>query len=368
LCFHCHGKKAEAQRSESFVLIDVSAYSTTVHADISCITCHLEAVEFEHTNQKLSDCRECHHLHDEKMAHDAHLQVSCEACHLNNVSPVKDSGSGQIQWQIDRRPDGISAIHSMISPNDDAFCRRCHFNGNAIGAVAMVLPPKSVMCMPCHAATFSTGDTTTLFALLIFGIGILGAGSIWFSGSLVGVAESGVGSKILKTIQSMLAVIFSSRIFSVVKVLILDGLLQRRLFRISRSRWFIHALIFFPFLIRFCWGLIALVASNWLPEWQGVWIMLDKNHPLTAFLFDLSGGLVIVGVVLMLARKYALGSEDKLEGLPRPDWPAYSLMGGIIIFGFILEGMRIAMTGTPNLTSRNFYNLLESRCFWRTLS
>jgi nitrate reductase gamma subunit len=158
-------------------------------------------------------------------------------------------------------------------------------------------------------------------------------------------------------------VIFSNRIISVIKVLILDGLLQRRLFRISISRWFIHALIFFPFLIRFCWGWIALVASNWLPEWQGVWIMLDKNHPLTAFLFDLSGGLVIVGVVLMLARKYALGSIDKLEGLPRADWPAYSLMGGIIIVGFILEGMRIAMTGTPQGSQFSFLGYTISALF-----
>ena len=363
LCFHCHGKNAEAQRSESFALIDVSAHSTTVHADISCITCHLEAVEFKHVNQKLGDCRDCHHLHDEKIAHDAHLGVACEACHLNQVSPVKNSVSGQIQWKIDRRPDEISAVHSMLRTDDDAFCRRCHSKGNAIGAVAMVLPAKSVMCMPCHAATFSVGDTTTLIALIIFGVGILGAASIWFSGSLVGVADSGVGSKFLKTIQSIPAVMFSSQMFSIIKVLILDGLLQRRLFRISRSRWFIHALIFFPFLIRFCWGLIALIASIRRPEWQGVWIMLDKNHPLSAFLFDLLGVSVILGVVLILARKYLLGSEDKLEGLPRADWPAYSLMGGIMIVGFILEGMRIAMTGTPQGSQYAFLGYVISRLF-----
>jgi nitrate reductase gamma subunit len=227
----------------------------------------------------------------------------------------------------------------------------------------MVLPAKSVMCMPCHAATFSVGDMPTLIALIIFGVGILCAGSIWFSGSLVGVADSGVGSKFLKTIQSIPAVMFSSQMFSIIKVLILDGLLQRRLFRISKSRWFIHALIFFPFLIRFCWGLIALVASNWMPEWQGVWIMLDSNHPLTAFLFDLSGVLVILGVVLILARKYVLGSEDKLKGLPGADWPAYSLMGGIIIVGFILEGKRIAMTGTPQGSQYAFLGYVISRLF-----
>jgi nitrate reductase gamma subunit len=363
LCFHCHGKNAVAQKSESLARIDVSAYSTTVHADISCITCHLEAVEFEHVNQKLGDCRDCHHLHDEKTANDAHLRVSCEACHLNDVSPVKEAGSGQILWHIDRQPDDLSAIHTMVSSNDDAFCQRCHFNENTIGAAAMVLPAKSVMCLPCHAATFSAGDTTTLIALLIFGLGVLGAGSIWFSGSLVGESGSGVGGKLIRTIQSMPAVVFSGRIFSIIKVLILDGLLQRRLYLISRARWLIHALIFFPFLIRFCWGLIALIASLSWPQWLGVWIMLDKNHPFTAFLFDLSGGLVILGVILLLVRKHVQGSKRKLEGLPGADWPAYSLMGGIIIVGFILEGMRIAMTGTPQGSQYAFLGYVISRLF-----
>ena len=34
-------------------------------------------------------------------------------------------------------------------------------------------------------------------------------------------------------------------------------------------------------------------------------------------------------------------------GLPPADWPAYGLLGGIMIVGFILEGMRMAMTGSP---------------------
>jgi nitrate reductase gamma subunit len=91
--------------------------------------------------------------------------------------------------------------------------------------------------------------------------------------------------------------------------------------------------------------------------------MLDSNHPLTAFLFDLSGVLVILGVVLILARKYVLGSEDKLKGLPGADWPAYSLMGGIIIVGFILEGKRIAMTGTPQGSQYAFLGYVISRLF-----
>ena len=91
--------------------------------------------------------------------------------------------------------------------------------------------------------------------------------------------------------------------------------------------------------------------------------MLDKNHPLSAFLFDLSGVLVLLGVALILLRKYVLESEDKLKGLPKADWPAYSLMGSIFIVGFILEGMRIAMTGSPEGSQYAFLGYIISRLF-----
>jgi nitrate reductase gamma subunit len=38
-------------------------------------------------------------------------------------------------------------------------------------------------------------------------------------------------------------------------------------------------------------------------------------------------------------------------------------MGGIIIFGFILEGMRIAMTGTPQGSQYAFLGYIISRLF-----
>ena len=85
------------------------------------------------------------------------------------------------------------------------------------------------------------------------------------------------------------------------KAMILDVLLHRRLYRQSEVRWLIHSLIFLPFVFRFSWGLVALLGSLWKPEWTQVWAMLDKNHPTTAFLFDLTGIMAILGVVLIFA-------------------------------------------------------------------
>jgi nitrate reductase gamma subunit len=75
--------------------------------------------------------------------------------------------------------------------------------------------------------------------------------------------------------------------------------------------------------------------------------MLNKNHPVTAFLFDLTGLMLITGVVSAFIRG-ALKRTSQLPGLPRPDFPALGLLGGIVIVGFILEGVRIAMMGRPD--------------------
>jgi nitrate reductase gamma subunit len=129
--------------------------------------------------------------------------------------------------------------------------------------------------------------------------------------------------------------------------LILDGLLQRRLFIISKERWLLHALVFYPFIFRFVWGMLALCASLWFPSWSGTIVLLDKNNSVTACLFDLSGLMVIFGVVGMIGRRLHGRTTRTVIKLPAADWPAYALLGGIMLVGFILEGMRMAMTDSP---------------------
>jgi nitrate reductase gamma subunit len=343
LCFHCHS--AQNRQPRSFPLIDEARYASTPHRDVNCLVCHPQAAKFRHRDQVAGDCGQCHWPHDEKVAHDMHAVVSCGACHLKGVDPIRDSATRHILWRRLRQPDRISPIHRMkISPGK-ASCRRCHSQGNTIGAAAMVLPPKSVICMPCHAATLSAGDTVTILSLVFFGAGMIFIGSVWFSG---GDDTAGTGNKLTQSIRAVAGAVFSRRIYNIMGALILDGLLQRRLFRISKERWLLHALIYYPFLFRFIWGVWALTASLLLPQWPSTWAMLNNNNPLTAFLFDLSGMMVIVGISGMMIRKVPRRSETAFAGLPAGDWPAYILLGGIMTAGFILEGMRMAMTGSPD--------------------
>ena len=350
-CFHCHGSKNQIEPSETQVnvaLINVTDYKSVPHSKEACTVCHLKAAEYKHADQTLGDCRQCHLRHDEKKAHDAHINVTCEACHLNMIQPRKNAETQKVNWQIKRQPGALSRVHHMVRAGDnDEACLRCHTKDNTVGAAAMVLPAKSVLCMPCHAATFSVGDTTTILALILFFFGQLSLMSIWMSGSIGQQQPISLGQKLSKLLDSAMGALLSARIIGITRALVVDGLFQRRLFQVSPLRWALHALIFFPFVFRFGWGVVALLGTLWAAEQSWPWVMVDKNHPIGAFLFDLSGVLILLGAGLMIVRKTLLKSDQKPAGLPKPDWLAIGLLAGIIVIGFVLEAMRIAMTGSP---------------------
>ena len=231
----------------------------------------------------------------------------------------------------------MSDIHGMVEASDQTTCRRCHHAGNRLGAVAMILPAKSIMCAPCHVATLSVGDTTTLVAMTLFFLGLIYMGAVWFSGT--------TRTDVYQLIRFSMHSIFSKRIITLLYVLTLDGLLLRRLFRMSKSRWLAHALIYYSMLFRCAWGIIALIASLFYPQWPHTWMMIDKHHPVNAFLFDLTGLLMIVGVIFMIVRKYTEKTSERPTGLPPKSWWGAGLLAFILIGGFLLEGMRISMTG-----------------------
>jgi len=349
LCLHCHGQSGtEAQEitGKLIPLIDEKSHGSTTHSMVACTTCHKEAASFIHHKQDPVECGQCHLPHHEKTAGDAHMTVSCQACHLKGVRAVRDPESKCIRWEKDRTLGERSFIHEMVRFDKKTTCKRCHFAGNTLGAASMTLPAKSIICMPCHAATFSVDDTITIVALLIFLGGLLLFFSVYLSGSLPGIASGNPFAKLFKLLTNTVSVLFSGKIVLITRSLFWDVFLQRRLYRQSHKRWIIHALIFYPFVFRFFWGLIALCGSLWKAEWPVVWDMVNKNYPLTGFLFDLTGVMILVGVGLAFARGW-LNRADRASSLPEQDRVALGLIGGIVIIGFVLEGMRIALTGYP---------------------
>jgi nitrate reductase gamma subunit len=338
VCFFCHartGTRTQKMTAKKVSPIVPGDYDGTVHANLACTQCHPQAVRFSHGQQEPADCERCHERHHEKVAHDLHGLVTCGACHLGGVRPARDGRSKRIVWERVLMPEEPSGIHDMVVRHDERTCEACHSKGNRIGAAAMVLPPKSILCMPCHAATFSVGDTTTILTLVVFLAGM----SMMFGYVLTGSGRKKTGAVGTRPNSG-------GQARRVAKALVLDVLFQRRLYHQSKTRWFIHGLIFYSFVFRFLWGLAGLLGSLWKPEWSWVWIALDKNSPVTAFLFDLTGIMIMIGIALALFRGARKGATEPSD-LPQQDQLALILIGVTVAVGFVLEGMRIAMTGYP---------------------
>ncbi len=362
LCLACHGPESasvQAGKAAGVPVLDMGPEGFRPHQDVACLSCHPQAARYEHSRQKPGDCRQCHARHGEAVAHDAHLLVACGACHLNQVLPRKDKNSGLIGWV---RPEGEpSRLHDMRLSDDESSCRRCHYRKNAVGAAAMVLPAKSVLCMPCHAATFSAADTTTLLALIVFAAGLAASLSYWFSGALPGA--DGLFQKIIWIVREVIGTVFSVKIFGIAKNFMREGLLQLKFYRRSPSRWLIHGLMAWPLVLRFLWGVVALLGSRWAPGREWPWALLDKNHPVHGLFFDATGLMILIGAAVAILRA-AAGPAAKLPVMPRPDRLAPGLLGAIVGVGFVLEGMRIAMTGYPPGSAYAFVGDALSRLFY----
>lgn len=312
-------------------------HQASLHGAMPCLDCHSQAVEIDHFQLPAVNCRQCHAPHDEKTIHDAHIRVSCNACHQKNGVPAIDPTSGKIVskgryiplFSYDTPLSGFhpAPSHQMIAKND---CQNCHFGGNRLGAAAMILPPKSVLCMPCHAATLSIGDRTTLVSLAVFLLGVIGLAGLWFS-------ASDVKGKHLK---------FSGGYRRLAAEILAEIFFLKRLFGLSPARWVIHGLICYPILLRLVFGLAALLLSLTLPDAGLTRAMIDKNHPLTGLFFDMTGLMILAGVAAAVLRS----PEDRrpVPGTPAPGRFMNALLGLVILIGFILEGVRIAMTGWPD--------------------
>ena len=354
LCMTCHGP--ESRDMPGAARMDAQALSVMTHKNMDCLTCHKDAARYPHNKQERVPCLTCHTRHTESVIHDAHSRVSCESCHLQGVTPVLKSG--MVGINID---SGTLKVHDMRLPSGTASCVRCHSaaisaaspaGAGTVGAADAVLPAKSVLCMGCHAGTFTVQDTPNRIGLSIFVLGFVALVLFWFSTTNLGKGSLTSGSDAQSTADGT----GQTHGCPVPEhhgggenrwlVLLFDVLLQRRLYRESRTRWCIHALIFFPFLIRFTWGMLALLGSHQAAGMEWPWLMLAKDWAPTAFIYDISGLALLAG--LIWAALFWKKEKQAAANAPRHDWPALWLLLAITVTGFVLEGMRIALTGMPD--------------------
>jgi len=347
LCKDCHGKTDVEKKVDGkpvSLYVDEKEYGKTIHRRIACVLCH-DGVATSPHRTTIIECASCHGYHGEGTAHDPHRRVTCEACHHESKEVMKDPKTGRIVLKMVKEGLPLKMTsHRFANFKDKKACEKCHFVENRLGAPIRVLPAKSLICIACHSATISAKDPVSMIALLLFLLGIVLTVSFWFQGT-VGDPSFSTDEKISYVSEKMWQIIFSRKILTLLKVFVVDILFLRRILKESLSRWTIHSLIYLPFFLRFFIGLILLILSKVFPMSPAVALLLDKNYSFLAFTFDFLGLCIIIGIVGAMMRRFQSRSQKALA--TGQDFLVLGLIGGILLTGFVVEGMRILLTAIP---------------------
>ncbi|MBT3257837.1 MAG: hypothetical protein HN366_15475 [Deltaproteobacteria bacterium] len=177
-------------------------------------------------------------------------------------------------------------------------------------------------------------DSLLYGSLLIFIVGFGYKFYTWVSRQIIGPElPYSTGQRISQAIKGILGVIFSARIVDLIKVLILDVILQRRILKEDTLRWVMHMLIFVGFmLLLFVHAFESWTSSNLFEDYA------STAHPYL-FLRNLFGLMVFAGVAIAIYRRRVL----KVPRLRTNAMDVYAvwIVAVIMLTGFLLEGAKI---------------------------
>jgi cytochrome b subunit of formate dehydrogenase/nitrate reductase gamma subunit len=347
LCMECHGKKDVEKKVDGqpvSLYIDEKEYGKTIHRRTACIQCHEDIATSPHKTVGI-ECASCHGYHGEGTAHDPHRSVTCEACHDESKEVMKDPKTGMVVLMMVKNGVPLKMTsHRFADFKTEKACKKCHFLNNRLGAAIVVLPAKSLICIACHTVSITLNDPISIIAIILFVVGIGATLTFWFQGT-VGDPSFSTHEKLSYIGEKAWQVIFSRKILTLLKVFVVDVVLLRRILKESLSRWTIHSLIYLPIFLRFLIGLILLILSKSFPMSPHIAQLLDKNYPFMAFTYDFLGLCIIIGITGAIVR-HIHGKTEKTV-ISGQDYLVLGFIGGILLIGFWVEGMRILLTGIP---------------------
>ena len=349
-CLECHQKDTcvkTIDKEKISLKIDPMEIRKGRHAFVACIQCHTDVARSPHQSKTGAQCLECHPVHNGAgEIHAPHLRVQCQACHGVSEFVYFDKHTDQVRPSHinDKKiPIGLTD-HDLQDTTRADFCERCHTPGNKVGAAHTVLPSKSFICIMCHDVSLTMGGPVFWVAFILLILGILFTVLFWFQGSVQGEKKS-MHRKIGLVSESIWGTFFSRDFFTILKTILLDVILQRRLLQESVKRWFIHSLIFLPILFRFSMSIFTFFVSRIGPESSLAVILIDKNSGFTAFVNDLCGILILLGIVLAALQRLIIKPPHVVS--EAKDNVALLLIGLLVLLGFLAEGVRILMTQVP---------------------
>ena len=171
-------------------------------------------------------------------------------------------------------------------------------------------------------------------SLAIFAVGLIYKIATWF------FLKTSVDSKTIPTakrvssaLKGIISTIFSSKILTLIKVFLLDVILQRKLLQEDFFRWLTHILMYGAFML--------LLLMHALDKFITAAIFTDYLPTINPFLFlrDLFGAFVIIGICMAIYRRFIL-KAPRLTTNPM-DIFAIILLAIIMGSGILLEGSKI---------------------------
>jgi len=171
-------------------------------------------------------------------------------------------------------------------------------------------------------------------ALAVFGLGLVYKVSNWFRYP-IGIAARDIPSsnRVFAAAKGIILTLFSNEIFVLLKVFVLDVLLQVKVLQQDFLKWAMHMCIYYGFLLLLLMhGLERVFTSALFPNYYPT---------LNPFLFlrDLFGILIFVGIAIAVYRRFIL-KVPRLRTSPM-DLYAITILAVIIISGFFLESTKI---------------------------
>jgi heterodisulfide reductase subunit C/nitrate reductase gamma subunit len=171
-------------------------------------------------------------------------------------------------------------------------------------------------------------------SLAIFIGGLIYKIATWLSYNISGDSKDiPPSTRLSSALKGICVTIFSAKILTLIKICVLDVLLQRKVLSEDSFRWVTHILIYGAFML--------LVLMHALDTFITSAIFSHYSATLNPFLFlrDLFGALVIIGICMAIYRRCIL-RPPRLHTNPM-DTYAILLIAIIMLSGILLEGTKI---------------------------
>jgi heterodisulfide reductase subunit C/nitrate reductase gamma subunit len=171
-------------------------------------------------------------------------------------------------------------------------------------------------------------------SLAVFAAGLIYKISTWFSRKIgLAAKDFTTSDRISEAFKGIVSVVFSAKLITLIKVFILDVVLQARILKEDFTRWLMHMLIF--------GGFMLLLLMHALEKHISEAIFAEYYATLNPFFFlrDVFGLMVLIGVGIAIYRRFVLKVPRlRTKGV---DHYAIIILAVIMLSGLFLEATKI---------------------------